>query len=135
MKKLVYDDLDKQDLASFNAQEETKRGIREHLQREEELQMEQLKQHRYDTQRDTENEAERDRAIMKQQLQVELEEEKIRAYQHYNNLIITAENDIETRKQQLEIQKQMLEEDREVLAQTRREMETKKKRLLQQHKH
>jgi hypothetical protein len=126
MKKLVSDDLDKGDLALYNAQELAKQSIRDRLQRATELQMEQLKQHRYDTQRDTDIEAEKERAIMKQQLLVELEEEKLKAYQHYNNLIVTAENEIETRMKQLEIQKQMMAEDREVVAQTRREMEAKK---------
>ncbi len=117
MKKLVSDDLDKQGLALYNAHEENKRVIRVQLQRAAELQMEQLKQHRFDTQRDTENDAEKERAVRRQQLQVELEEARLKAYQYYNNLIVTAENDMATKRQQLQIHEKMIHEDKEVTAQ------------------
>ncbi len=45
---------------------------------------------------------------------MELEEERLKAYQYYNNLIVTAENDMATKKQQLQIQEKMIHEDKEV---------------------
>eukprot|EP00972_Heterocapsa_arctica_P081624 12031775-Heterocapsa_arctica.AAC.1 len=49
MRQLVYDNLNKKDLALYNAHQEAKRGIRDSLHKtlksETALQMEQLKQH------------------------------------------------------------------------------------------
>eukprot|EP00972_Heterocapsa_arctica_P071277 10528054-Heterocapsa_arctica.AAC.2 len=87
MRQRVYDDLNTKDLALYMAREEAKRGIRDSLSIEVAHQMKLLKQHRYDTQRDTDNEAHRERAVMTNQLQVEFEQEQMRAYQYYNKLI------------------------------------------------